>query len=117
MGTRTFHTGEARKFLHEFTRQLQVVVRTGKIKFGFRSTLRCIQRGYAKLVIVAKNLPDEKKKLLWYLCKLTNVLFYEAPVNTDELGEMVRRPHRIASLVILDVGSSNILKLVQSAPI
>ena len=112
----SIESSELRTFLKEFALQLRVVLTTGKIRLGYNSTLRALQRGFAKAVIIARNLPEDKKKLLKYLCRLANVPFFEAPINSDELGEILRRPHRVASLAILDIGSSNIIQVISRFP-
>lgn len=104
----------------EFTRrlidQLKLARRTGKIVFGYRSTLRAVQRGFAKGVICSSDCPEDRWKLLAWLCKLANIPFLRAPLDCMHLGEAIGRPHRVSALAILDPGTSEILKVITQKP-
>ncbi|MHA1589824.1 MAG: 50S ribosomal protein L30e [Candidatus Njordarchaeales archaeon] len=102
---------EEKEFREKLAKELQLVINTGKLKFGFRNTVRALQRGKAKAVVTALNTPKEKDLYLKYLCALANVPYIKFPGTVKELGEICRRPHVISALAILDPGTSEIIKL------
>jgi len=57
---------ETKKKRDEIEKQIHVIQRTGKLKYGFNNALKAIQRGYAKVVIVASNIPEDLKLQIKY---------------------------------------------------
>ncbi|MHA1616079.1 MAG: 50S ribosomal protein L30e [Candidatus Njordarchaeales archaeon] len=102
---------EEKEFREKLIKEIQLVLNTGKLKFGFRNTVRALQRGEAKAVVVTLNTPKERDLYLKYLCALANVPYIKFPGTVKELGEVCRRPHIVSSLVVIDPGTSEIIKL------
>jgi ribosomal protein L30E len=52
-----------------------IVMKSGKVSLGYKSTLKCLRSGKAKLVIIAGNTPPLRKSELEYYSMLskTNV--------------------------------------------
>ena len=94
-------------------RELKVALKTGKIVFGSKEVLKLIGMGKGKLVIMASNCPEFIKEHIKYYAKLSGIPIYYAPYTSKELGEMCQRGHMVASLVVLDEGESEILKLIE----
>ncbi len=104
---------ELKKFRDEIEKQLGVIRKTGKLKYGYNNTIRALQRGEAKVVIVASQTPSDLKMTIKYMCALTQTPIVEFPGTSAELGVACRRPHLVSSVVVLDVGASNILELAK----
>ena len=65
---------------------VEVARKTGKIKKGTNETTKCIERGIAKLVVVAKDVnPPEVAMHISPLCKEKKVCCIEVP-SREELG-------------------------------
>ena len=96
-----------------FDRELKVALRTGKVVFGSREVLKLISAGKGKLVIIASNCPELIREQIEYYAKLSGTLIYHAPYTSVEIGEMCQRKHPISSLLVLEEGESEILKLVE----
>ncbi|MHC1601538.1 MAG: 50S ribosomal protein L30e [Candidatus Nezhaarchaeales archaeon] len=94
-------------------RELKVALRTGKIVIGSKEVLKLIGTGKGKLIIIASNCPELIKEQVEYYAKLSGIPVYYAPYTSKELGEMCQRGHMVASLVVLDEGDSEILKLIE----
>ncbi|MCC6042727.1 MAG: 50S ribosomal protein L30e [Candidatus Verstraetearchaeota archaeon] len=94
-------------------RELKVALRTGSIVLGSREVLKLISVGKGKLVIVASNCPELIKEQIEYYAKLSGIPIYHAPYTNMEIGEMCQRKHSISSLLVLEEGESEILKLVE----
>src|SRR3989338_10252533 len=75
-----------KEILNKALEALEVAVKTGKIKKGTNEVTKAIERGNAKLVLVAKNVnPKEIIMHLPALCEEKDIPF--VPVNSrEELG-------------------------------
>ncbi len=104
---------EIKKLRDEIEKQINVIKRTGKLKYGYNNTVKAIQRGEAKVVIIASEAPYEMRTIIQYLCALTQTPIVEFPGTSAQLGVACRRPHLISSVVVMDTGASNILDLAK----
>ncbi|KAJ0282613.1 hypothetical protein CBS470a_007745 [Colletotrichum nupharicola] len=66
--------------------RLALVVKSGRISMGYKSTLKALRTGKAKLVLIAGNTPPLRKSELEYYAMLSKV-----PVH-HFAGTNVRRP-------------------------
>jgi len=103
----------------EFTdvkRELQKVISSGKGRIGSKEVLKALRESgnRVKAVIYASNCPEWIKDEFNEIAKKenNNIIFYEYPANSLELGLTCRKPHSIASLCIIDTGESEILRLL-----
>ncbi|RLF15451.1 MAG: 50S ribosomal protein L30e [Thermoprotei archaeon] len=97
----------------DLARELQTVMRTGKVIIGFKKTLNACRFGKAKLVIVALNAPSHIKEDIMYYAKLSGIPVYVYPGSSWDLGALCRKPFMVSSLAIIDPGESNIMALVE----
>ncbi len=97
----------------ELIRELQKVVNEGKVVLGARETKKALKRGDAKLVIHASNCPlsDDLKEL----CEKGGVPIHEYHANSIELGLTCGKPYSVASLCVLDLGDTDLLRVLESA--
>ena len=89
--------------------KLQLAVKSGKHKVGYKLALKQLRAGTSKLMIIANNCPAIRKTELEYLAILggSKVLHWDG--NNVELGTCVGRLHRVCVLTIQDAGDSDIL--------
>jgi len=99
----------------DVNRELQKVLKNGKALIGSKETMKAVIRRKAKIVIHASNCPEKIKRLF----EDTNnknengeVIVYEYPASSLELGLACGKPYPIASLCITDTGDSEILRLL-----
>lgn len=101
----------------DLNRELQVVIKTGKVLIGSRETLKAIERKEARVVIHSFNCPEEIKKNFRGEGeegkKKGGFVVYEYPANNIKLGLACGKPYSVASLCITEVGESEILSLLQ----
>lgn len=57
---------KAKKDANSINSKLALVMKSGKVTLGFRSTLKSLRSGKAKLVIIAGNTPPLRKSELEY---------------------------------------------------
>ena len=69
----------------DLNRALRAVTRTGKVYFGADQAKRAIEKKEAKLIVLAKNCPDE------YLREQGDVKIAEFKGSNVELGPRLRR--------------------------
>jgi len=94
-------------------RELKVALKTGRVVFGSREVLKLASAGKGKLVVIASNCPELIREQIEYYAKLSGIPIYHAPYTNVEIGEMCQRKHPISSLLVLEEGESEILKLVE----
>jgi len=104
---------EIKKLRDEIEKQIGVIKRTGKLIYGYNNTIRAIQNGRAKVVIVATEAPEEFRMMVRYLCALTQTPIVEFPGTSTQLGVACRRPHLVSMVAVIDEGASNILNLAK----
>jgi len=95
----------------DVVRELQTAVRTGKVVMGSREAVKQLVNGYAKLVIVASNIPENLRRDVERYCKLSGTPLYSFPGTSWDLGAVCNKPFMISVLAVLDPGESNILAL------
>lgn len=94
---------------------VEIAKRTGKIKKGSNEVTKIIERGSAKLVIIAKDVdPKEIVMHLPALCKEKEVPCAIVP-SKEELGSAAGLPVKTAAIVIVQEGDAkNLIKEIIS---
>jgi large subunit ribosomal protein L30e len=89
--------------------KLGLVIKSGKYVLGYKSTLRTLRNGEAKLIILSNNCPTIRKAEIEYYAVLSRarVVFY--PGNNISLGTACGKYHRCSTMAIIDAGDSDIL--------
>lgn len=91
----------------DIKRALRNVQETGKVTLGFKETMKQIRKKKVKLVIVARNCPEEDLKEL----RENKVPIYTYDGNNQELGAASGKPFSISTFGVIDGGRSDILVL------
>ncbi|MFH1448401.1 MAG: 50S ribosomal protein L30e [Candidatus Micrarchaeota archaeon] len=92
---------------------IRMAVDTGDVKFGARSTIKNVVSGKSKMVIISNNCPRETREDLERNSKLSGVHLFRFGGTSIELGSLCGKPFLVSSMVILDVGDSNITGIVE----
>ena len=89
--------------------KLGIVMKSGKFVLGYKSTLRMLRSGEAKLIILSNNCPTVRKAEIEYYAVLAKakVVFYQG--NNIALGTACGKYHRCSTMAIIDAGDSDIL--------
>ena len=95
----SIHPAYKKKYSSQFQ---QLVMKSGKVTLGYKSTLKTLRSGKAKLVIIAGNTPPLRKSELEYYAMLSktnvhhfagnNVRTYISFVKQRELASLPQRP-------------------------
>ncbi|CAI8004423.1 60S ribosomal protein L30, partial [Geodia barretti] len=101
---------KSKKAMESINTRLALVMKSGKYNLGYRSTLKSLRLGKAKLIILANNAPPLRKSEVEYYAMLakTGVHYYSGD-NVD-LGTACGKYFRVSTLSIVDPGDSDIIR-------
>ncbi|KAK7756011.1 60S ribosomal protein L30 [Diatrype stigma] len=103
-----------KKDANSINSRLALVMKSGKVTLGYKSTLKALRGGKAKLVIIAGNTPPLRKSELEYYSMLSKAPVHHFGGTNIELGTACGKLFRTSTLAILDAGDSDILADQQS---
>ncbi|CAH6722587.1 60S ribosomal protein L30 [[Candida] jaroonii] len=89
--------------------KLGLVVKSGKYTLGYKSVVKSLRTGKAKLIIIAGNTPVLRKSELEYYAMLSKTQVYYFQGGNNELGTVCGKLFRVGTLAVLDAGDSDIL--------
>eukprot|EP00002_Diphylleia_rotans_P038398 TRINITY_DN872_c0_g1_i2.p1 TRINITY_DN872_c0_g1~~TRINITY_DN872_c0_g1_i2.p1 ORF type:complete len:116 (-),score=30.34 TRINITY_DN872_c0_g1_i2:37-384(-) len=92
--------------------RLQLVVKSGKYTLGYKSTLKALRKGNAKLILIASNCPPLRKSELEYYAMLSKTGVHHYTGNNIDLGTACGKFYRTSVLTITDAGDSDIITSV-----
>lgn len=99
----------------DIVREIQAAIKTGKVLFGHRQTLKSIVNNQVKMIIISSNVPEQIRRDITKLCKLSGVPIYEFPGTSWDLGAVCNKPFMVTTLAVLDPGASGIIELAKGA--
>ncbi|EPS37787.1 hypothetical protein H072_8357 [Dactylellina haptotyla CBS 200.50] len=102
-------TKKSKKSENSINSRLALVMKSGKVVLGYKSTLKTLRSGKAKLVIIAGNTPPLRKSELEYYAMLAKTNVHHFAGNNIELGTACGKLFRCSTMAILDQGDSDIL--------
>ncbi|MGA2972576.1 MAG: 50S ribosomal protein L30e [Candidatus Bathyarchaeia archaeon] len=97
----------------DVNKQIQIVVKTGKVALGVKEALDAARFAKAKLLIVASNCPAQYKTDIIQYAKQSSVPVFNFPGNSVDLGSACLKPFVVTVLTIKEPGDSEILKLAE----
>ncbi|RMJ24052.1 60S ribosomal protein L30 [Aspergillus sp. HF37] len=89
--------------------RLALVMKSGKVTMGTKSTTKTIRSGKAKLVLIAANCPPLRKSELEYMAMLAKCPVHHFGGNNIELGTACGKLYRCSVMSVLDAGDSDIM--------
>jgi large subunit ribosomal protein L30e len=101
---------EVQKMDINIDKALIKAVKTGKVVIGSKKAIELSNSGDAKIIILARNCPEDTKKQI----ESSKVPVYVYDGTSRELGPVCGKPFIIAAMAILDVGESDILSLANA---
>jgi large subunit ribosomal protein L30e len=94
---------------------LSVLTISGKVKLGLNESVTALRAGKAKMVILANNTPKLTKSSIEYYALVSGVgVFHYNGTNVD-LGTACGKYFRVGTLVVTDVGDSDIVRSTMGA--
>ena len=95
----------------DVNKALKDVSKKGTISIGEKQTKTALQKGTAKLVVIAEKCPAAKT--IAALATQQKIPLYIYPFTGVELGYICGKNFSISCLAVLEEGESNILELVK----
>lgn len=95
----------------DVNKALKDVSKKGTINIGEKQTKAAIQKGTAKLVVMAENCPAAKT--ITALASEQKIPLYTYEATGVELGYSCGKNFSVSCFAVLDEGESNILQLVK----
>lgn len=89
--------------------KLALVMKSGKVALGYKSTLKSLRQGKAKLVFISSNCPPLRKSEVEYYSMLSKTDVYHYSGSNNDLGTACGKYHRASCLAVIEVGDSDIL--------
>jgi len=108
----TKKASKASKSADSINSRLQLVMKSGKYSLGYKTTLRTLRNGKAKLVLIANNCPAIRKSEIEYYAMLAKTGVHHFHGDNNELGTACGRYYRVGVLSITDPGDSDIIRSV-----
>ena len=101
---------KVKKSHESINNRLALVMKSGKYTLGYKTTLKSLRSGKAKLVIIGNNCPPLRKSEIEYYAMLAKTGVHHYAGNNVDLGTSCGRYYRVSMMSITDPGDSDILK-------
>merc|ERR1712070_1122146 len=92
--------------------KLALVMKSGKALLGYKSTLKSLRMGKAKLILISSNCPPLRKSEIEYYAMLAKTAVHHYSGNNITLGTACGKMFRTSVITITDVGDSDILRTI-----
>lgn len=89
--------------------RLQLVIKSGKYCLGYKTTLKSLRLGKAKLVIISNNIPYLRRTEIEYYAMLGRVGIHHYEGTNNDLGTVCGKLFQAGCLSIIDAGDSDII--------
>ncbi|MEM0334610.1 MAG: 50S ribosomal protein L30e [Thermoplasmata archaeon] len=90
----------------DLVKEIKRATSTGKVSFGTEQAKKALRKGEAKILIIAKNIPDTS--FLENIDKNVNIIKYDG--SSSELGSICGKMFDISVLTIVDPGEAKFVK-------
>merc|ERR1712010_61641 len=100
---------KSKKGAESINSRLQLVIKSGKYSLGYKSTLKQLRAGKAKLVLISSNCPPLRKSELEYYSMLSKANVHHYSGTNNDLGTACGRYFAVSCLSIVEAGDSDIL--------
>ncbi|KAJ1977347.1 60S ribosomal protein L30 [Dimargaris xerosporica] len=99
-----------KKSVESINARLKLVMKSGKYALGYKTTLKSLRSGKAKLILISGNCPPLRKSELEYYAMLSKANVHHYSGSNNDLGTACGKYFRIGCLSITDAGDSDIIK-------
>jgi large subunit ribosomal protein L30e len=99
---------KSKKAAESINSRLALVMKSGKTTIGYKSTLKSLRQGKAKLIIISSNCPPLRKSEIEYYAMLARTAVHHYTGNNIDLGTACGKLYRTSVLAVTDPGDSDI---------
>ncbi|KAK0555551.1 60S ribosomal protein L30 [Tilletia horrida] len=89
--------------------KLALVIKSGKVTLGLKSTLAAMRSGKAKLILISANTPPLRKSEIEYYAMLSKTSVHHYQGSNVALGTAAGKLFRVGVLTVIDAGDSDLL--------
>ncbi|KAL7538718.1 hypothetical protein ACHAXR_008744 [Thalassiosira sp. AJA248-18] len=100
---------KTKKNVESMNSRLKLVMKSGKAILGYKSGLKGLRTGKAKMCLIASNCPPLRKSEMEYLAMLAKVPVHHYSGDNTELGTACGKLFNCSVVSIIDGGDSDIL--------
>ncbi|KAF7973655.1 hypothetical protein HWV62_13896 [Athelia sp. TMB] len=104
---------KATKSSESISSRLALVVKSGKYSLGYKSALKQMRNGKAKLVLIAGNCPPLRKSELEYYAMLSKTTVHHFGGTNVALGTAAGKLFRVGVMTVSDQGDSDLLTFAE----
>eukprot|EP00300_Choanocystis_sp_HF-7_P003150 c12376_g1_i1.p2 GENE.c12376_g1_i1~~c12376_g1_i1.p2 ORF type:complete len:112 (+),score=23.00 c12376_g1_i1:48-383(+) len=101
---------KTKKLTESINSRLALVMKSGKYCLGYKSTLKALRQGKAKLIIISNNCPPLRKSEIEYYAMLAKTGVHHYTGNNIDLGTACGKYFRCGVLAVTDAGDSDIIR-------
>lgn len=105
---------KAAKTTESIASRLALVVKSGKYTLGYKSALKQMRSGKAKLVLIAGNCPPLRKSEIEYYAMLSKTSVHHFAGSNVALGTAAGKLFRVGVMTISDQGDSDLLSIAEN---
>merc|ERR550539_609475 len=99
-----------KKSAESINSRLALVMKSGKALLGYKSGLKSIRQGKAKLILIASNCPPLRKSEIEYYAMLAKTGVHHYSGNNNQLGTACGKYFAVSCMSITDPGDSDITR-------
>jgi len=110
MAPPTKKSSKASKSAESINTRLALVMKSGKYNLGYKTTLKTLRQGKAKLILISDNCPALRKSEIEYYAMLAKTGVHHFTGDNTELGTACGKYYRVSCLSITDPGDSDIIR-------
>ena len=87
-----------------FTKQMDLVVKTGKVRTGSKRARMELIQGHSKMIILANSMHPVQKSEMEYLSLIGKIPVHIFSGDCIELGKVLKKNHRVNCVSVSNVG-------------
>ncbi|KAJ1459121.1 50S ribosomal protein L30e-like protein [Pelagophyceae sp. CCMP2097] len=102
---------KSKKSVENLNSRLQLVMKSGKVSLGYKTSLRTLRSNKSKLVLIANNTPPLRKSEIEYYAMLSKCQVIHYNGTNSDLGTACGKYFRVSMMTIIDAGDSDIIRV------
>lgn len=93
------------------SKSLKNIITNGKIKYGFKQTVKSIENKQSKFVICSSSISDLQFTQLNDICTQFSIPFFQIHDNSLLTGKLIQKSFRISAFSIINANDADIEQL------
>ena len=101
---------KSKKSVENLNSRLQLVMKSGKVALGYKTSLKTLRSNKSKLVLLANNTPPLRKSEVEYYAMLSKCQVIHYNGSNVDLGTACGKYFKVSMLTVIDPGDSDIVR-------